>query len=236
VSGFLECGGSTPHSKRPTPASRLPQCLSCRHTISLPDRSRPCHLRGRVEGMTEQEWIKGWLTDEDFDFLFDFLGGMVKPTKRKLRLFACNSCRIIWHLITDESSRKAIEVAEQYADSGLTLELLREAHAVAENASNIAWRNARTVEVNGGRHFAAREEVLAYAIPGLASRVTEDEFNEVTARDAVDEVCGVVAHSAISPQIWGTEAGDNAAQQAVDFEIPKLLTYSVACSVTPSAP
>jgi hypothetical protein len=66
--------------------------------------------------MTEQEWLKC----DDPVRMLNALYGMHNlhgiATDRKLRLFAVACCRGIWRLIRDDSNRRAVEVAEQYAD------------------------------------------------------------------------------------------------------------------------
>ena len=80
---------------------------------------------------------------------------------RKLRLFACACCRAVWPLLTDERSRKAVEVAERYADDPLFTEELIFAHHAAgeimrplgEFEAEVAWKCAGDVQdltVNSG--------------------------------------------------------------------------------------
>lgn len=74
--------------------------------------------------MTESEWLTSadpaamleWITRSSMPHLAN-----VPPSDRQLRLFAVACCRQVWHLLTDERSRKAVEVAERYAD-GLATE------------------------------------------------------------------------------------------------------------------
>ena len=59
--------------------------------------------------MTEAEWHSA-----DPQRMLASLRG--RAGERKLRLFCVSCCRRIWHLISDERARQAVEVAERYAD------------------------------------------------------------------------------------------------------------------------
>ena len=60
--------------------------------------------------MTEGEWQ----TSEHPPSLLEALSD--RASERKLRLYACACCRLIWHLLIDDRSRSAVEVAERLAD------------------------------------------------------------------------------------------------------------------------
>ena len=78
--------------------------------------------------MTEAEWNHYPFPEP----MLQFLGS--KVTERKLRLFAAACCRRVWHLLTDERSRLAVEVAERYGD-GLASRSERKTAAEAAHAA-----------------------------------------------------------------------------------------------------
>jgi hypothetical protein len=69
--------------------------------------------------MNEQEW----LASNDPVQMLDYLRGK-KASDRKLRLITVACCRRVWGFLTDERSRKAVAVAEEYADRLIDREAL----------------------------------------------------------------------------------------------------------------
>jgi hypothetical protein len=65
--------------------------------------------------MNEEEWLTGGDPSPMLRYLME-LG----TSERKLRLLACACCRQVWPLLTDPRSRRAVEVAERFADGRAT--------------------------------------------------------------------------------------------------------------------
>ncbi len=61
--------------------------------------------------MTEVEWLEGASPGAMVSFL-----RKEKANQRKLRLFGCACCRRVWERLPGEASRRAVEVAERFAD------------------------------------------------------------------------------------------------------------------------
>lgn len=77
-------------------------------------------------GMTEKDWLD-CTTPGD---LLAWLHGRVSD--RKLRLFSCACCRLVWDQL-EEKSKKAVLVAEKYVDRQATLPELQTARAEAQS-------------------------------------------------------------------------------------------------------
>ena len=86
--------------------------------------------------MTEQEWLACEYPQKMLEFLED------KASERKIRLAAVACCRSLWqHLLTDDRSRNAIDVAEQFADGNVSEEELARAwEAAGDVRPSREWR------------------------------------------------------------------------------------------------
>jgi hypothetical protein len=113
--------------------------------------------------LTEQEWLT--CTDPQL-MLDEVLFDRVEANERQMRLFAVACCRRVWHFIADERARRAVEVAELYADDLATEEAIEEAQkatasvrqrgGIAAKWAAVAWAptGARMV-VDAAGHTAA---------------------------------------------------------------------------------
>jgi hypothetical protein len=77
--------------------------------------------------MTEHEWLQS----TDLLQLLDYLPG--RSSDRKLRLFACGCCRRIWPLLEDRG-RRAVDVAERFADGLVSVHEFEEEKQASEAA------------------------------------------------------------------------------------------------------
>jgi hypothetical protein len=147
--------------------------------------------------MTEAEW----LACADPAPMLRFLRHT--ESDRKLRLFAAACCRRIWHLLADERSRRAVEVAECYVD-GLTSKAERAAAYAEASAAASATCRIESGIIPGGSSYA----YLAHDAGGVAASAAADVLDydrfaapDDVARLAVDAAANPYAEAATQASV-----------------------------------
>ena len=85
-----------------------------------------------------------WLACDEPRRMLDYVevyhrAARTRQGRRRLRLLACACCRRLWHLAEGDKGRRAVEVAERYADGLASKEELRAARETDERGDNF-WR------------------------------------------------------------------------------------------------
>src|SRR5678815_6155194 len=145
-------------------------------SMPLPIVSVPLMLTAIEERrMTEHEWLTSadpavmlrHLTHErtpDYDESQPRAVPLISA--RKLRLFACNCCRACWSLLTDPRSRRAVEVAERFADGEATakeLSLSRVENRLPVSTGTpemLVWFSNWAEAVHAAERCASQQKIL----------------------------------------------------------------------------
>src|SRR5262249_31437409 len=159
--------------------------------------------------MTEREGLAGI----DPQQMLHFLQG--KANARKLRLFGVACCRRIWNLLPEPWSRRAVRVAERFADGRADVEQLKEAGkkagwAAAWAGQGAAAEAAAWVASAGGAEWV--QLTAARAREAETGHATPSEFRCALLRDLFGNPCRpVTLHST-----WRTSAVVSLAQAIYD--------------------
>jgi hypothetical protein len=122
--------------------------------------------------VTEQDW----LACTDPAAMLGWLRLTPRSDERKLRLFSCACARRVWHLLTREQARAAVEAAERYADGLVGQEELRPGWSAVRKALSATplhtpWEEALTAAL----HAATPGPLWVEAAAQAAARALSDD-------------------------------------------------------------
>jgi len=163
--------------------------------------------------MTEDEWF----TTTDPAPMLHALDG--RTSARKVRLFACACCRLVWDSLTPLSSKRVVEVAERYADGEVSERELNQARSLAAAAAQKSVRHGSRFRSNHparereGRQFFAADVALTdkniklrMMFPGHGNPVVQDEMLKAAAPSLLRCVFQCPSVSTEFHPSWRTEA------------------------------
>jgi hypothetical protein len=159
------------------------------------------------EGTTVTE--AEWLACTDPEKMMMFLWKSEKITDRKRRLFGVAVCRRIWHYLTDERSRTAVEVAARHADGQATAKELDAAYLAAFDVAD-ALTESKDVDRNALRHAAWTADLASHpqwiggGVALEAAEAVGTEIENVAQADLVRCLCGNPFHPLTLDPIWLT--------------------------------
>jgi hypothetical protein len=112
------------------------------------------------KALTEEQWLSAKEPNSLLSYLQQHrVITRVPGGRRRLALFSCACCRLVWHLFDDEASRRAVEVSELAAEGQASR---RELAAAADAAAAVVRAVARRVnEVHGNPNAPERWKVGA---------------------------------------------------------------------------
>jgi hypothetical protein len=144
-----------------------------------------------------------WLECADAAVLLKVLRG--RGSDRKWRLYACGCCRAAWHLLTEQQSRRAVEVAEAFAEGGASRQALAEAHwqavGVAQRGTTVGGRMAAEAAVAASHDW---EGSSASAAAIQAARALQSRGYGAVARCLVHDVFGNPFRPLPPAMVWVT--------------------------------
>lgn len=152
-----------------------------------------------------------WLTSTDPQAMLRHVEG--KVSGRKLRLFACACCRQVWHLLTDARSRKAVEVAERFADGLETKAELARYQAAAYDA----WGESLPTSNPAGMARYAAMEVIEVAVSAMV-RPGLQGINSATQANLIRCIFGNPFREVKLPWEWAGVQQNNPEHSPEAFE------------------
>ncbi len=154
--------------------------------------------------MTEAEWATSSQPGDLLEYLRIRTRG--RPDPRRMRLFSCACVRDVWHLLTDERSRRVVEVAEEYADGRATADELGEAAGGASTVAYAARKDPFKDAAWAATHVTgadAQAGMCASSVYGSAGRALAKAATKKVAERDTHEAKAQARQAALLRDIFG---------------------------------